>query len=189
MRLLFTALATVCVSLGAVSAQAEYKIDDPNAVIPQVQKFLGDLKFETSFHVGDQMDGESRFCKISNGKEVCYPPITITSRVTQVAADKAVMLTKSGEDDDGTEWVVKRETFEKLNGNFVLMFLVEGLGGDKPGPQDSALIEKGEEGVFVLADGSKVPGYTVWITQNIWQAASHTYSQKKVALTDRKSVV
>ena len=93
------------------------------------------------------------------------------------------MLTKSGSDDEGSQWIVARDSFESAKGNFIALYLLLGLGGDKPGDHDFAVIEKGEAGTFALADGSKVASFTATITQNIWKASTQTYQQKKVALT------
>ena len=176
-------LLAASVVFTAVSANAAFRIDDPSGIIPQADKFLGDLKFETSFKVGDGMDGKSQFCKISSGKETCYPSVGISSKVSQVLSDKAVMLTKSDGDDDGSDWTVNRIDFEKVKGDFITLYLVIGLGGDKPGDKDFATIEKGETSTFVMESGAKVPAFTATITQNIWQASSAKYTQKKVALT------
>lgn len=52
--------------------------------------------------------------------------------------------------------VLSKVVFDRVQGNFIVLYLAEGLGGDVPGDKDFATIDSFEQGEFSLNDGSEL---------------------------------
>jgi hypothetical protein len=187
-------ISLIVLSLFFSSAHAEFQIKDPNHLLDQVTAFQGQIPFGQAFEMGDSMVGQTQLCRIvcsskANCKEVCMPPVHLLSNVKSVASDACVFTNQTeGDPDSASDMTVTRDAYERSRGNFVILYLVEGLGGSKPGPKDFTTIEAATEIEYVLADQSRLKAMTVRLTQNFWNTSQNTYKQLPLSLTVGQNV-
>lgn len=185
-------MLAVFLSFFSILVHAEFRIDDPSGILGQTTTFLGPVKFQDAFKVGDEMQGITQSCRLicrgGDCKEVCSTPFDVVSKVASTS-DVAATLSTSTAGEEPSDYTVTREVFEKVGGNWIRLYLEQGLAnGGKPGEKDFATIQKSEDRDFSLADGSALKTKKVWIEYNKWNDDSEEFKVTQFALSVAKDV-
>ena len=169
-------------------ARADYEIRDPNHLLDQVGQFLGHVSFDQAFLLGDELTGMTQVCRLvcKNGscQELCGPAVQISTRVKEATPDTVTFVNQAGDDPDSAgEMQVTRAMYDRSQGNYVVLYLAEGLSGLKPGAKDYATIDALVSGSYRLENQAVVPALTVRLTQYVWVEKQQKYVPLPEALT------
>jgi len=153
----------VASALFAQSSNAAYRIEDPNNILDEMRQFLAPANtFVDAFQLDDLMRGETRACRVvcrrGSCNEVCTPPMILSSTVHQVASDEVVLKNQiEGDNSTISYFVLTEDQYTANEGNFLLLYLREGLGGSPPGENDYSILQGFSLEDYTLLDETVIP--------------------------------